>query len=71
MKPKDLIPPYTRSNQQIIMSDRVWYVPTKSNHNFSFPGWDHLDFFGNNNPVVIEYCSGNGAWIAKKVILMD
>ena len=66
MKPKDLIPPYTRANQQIVMSDRVWYVPIQFNSPFIFPGWSHPDYFGNDNPVAIEYCSGNGAWIAKK-----
>jgi len=36
------------------------YAPEK----FSFPGWEAL--FGNNQPLCIEYCSGNGAWIAAK-----
>lgn len=68
MKPEELKPPCPRDDQRIIISDRVWYVPerTKVASDFIFPGWNHADLFDNDHPVVIEYCSGNGAWIAKK-----
>jgi tRNA (guanine-N7-)-methyltransferase len=29
-----------------------------------FPKWK--DIFGNDNPVIIEYCTGNGTWLAEK-----
>lgn len=68
MRPADLIPPCSREERRILISDRVWYIPTvesKQDNLFVFPGWNHPDLFGNDNPVVIEYCSGNGDWIAK------
>lgn len=52
------------------MCDRIWYVPqrTATEEEFIFPGWSHKTFFNNSNPVSIEYCSGNGAWIAAKAM---
>src|SRR5262249_53916329 len=32
------------------------------------PSWEHPELFGNSNPVHIEYCSGNGAWIAARAL---
>lgn len=68
MKPEQLKPPCPRENQRILINDRVWYVPerTQTQSNFIFPGWEHVDLFGNDHPVIVEYCSGNGAWIASK-----
>lgn len=73
MKPQDLIPPCSREEKHVCIHERVWYVPIFSSEKiqlnpFVFPGWDHPDFFGNNNPVHVEYCSGNGAWIAEKAV---
>jgi len=50
------------------MEDRIFYVPSRcaTYDDFAFPGWDHPTIFGNDNPVMIEYCSGNGAWVAEK-----
>lgn len=66
MKPEDLIPPFPKSERKIVIHDRVWYLPDPhlAENNFIFPGWHHPDLFSNTNPVCIEYCSGNGAWIA-------
>lgn len=68
MKPEELTPPFPRNDQRIVIHDRVWYIPerTRSPDEFVFPGWNHVDLFHNDHPVVIEYCSGNGAWIASK-----
>lgn len=68
MKPTDLKPPFKWDNRQILINDRVWYVPARVENNFVFPGWEHPDLFGNNNPVCVEYCSGNGAWLAAKAL---
>jgi tRNA (guanine-N7-)-methyltransferase len=70
MKPKDLVVPFGWDDRSILINDRIWYVPerTPSSEDFIFPGWDHADFFGNFNPVCMEYCSGNGAWIAAKAM---
>ena len=68
MKPEELTPPFPRDDQRIVIHDRVWYIPERTRYpdEFAFPGWNHIDLFGNENPVIIEYCSGNGAWIASK-----
>lgn len=68
MKPENLKSPFSWENRRIMIKDRILYVVECPNQSFDFPGWDHPDIFGNNNPVKIEYCSGNGAWIAEKAI---
>lgn len=68
MKPKQLKPPTTWEERKVLISDRVWYVPEYySNYqDFCFPGWGSPELFGNDRPVVIEFCSGNGSWIADR-----
>jgi len=68
MRPENLKSPYKLSERKVLIEDRVWYVPLQGTapSDFSFPGWDCKTFFGNSNPVHIEYCSGNGTWIAEK-----
>ncbi|MEC7840403.1 MAG: tRNA (guanine(46)-N(7))-methyltransferase TrmB [Chlamydiota bacterium] len=69
MKPVDLKPPFIdREERRAIIQDRVWYVPdvNRENEDFEFPGWNHPLLFGNDNPVYVEYCSGNGAWILER-----
>ncbi len=70
MKPEDLKVPFRWEERCILIKDRVWYLPNYYDHynNFVFPGWNHHDVFGNDNPVYVEYCSGNGAWIAAKAM---
>jgi tRNA (guanine-N7-)-methyltransferase len=68
MKPSDLKAPFPWNNRQVLIEDRIFYVPTRCEtyDDFSFPGWNHPLLFNNDNPIRIEYCSGNGAWIAEK-----
>jgi len=69
MKPKQLIPPFKFGELwKVCIADRVWYVPDRegTEGSFEFPGWEHPDLFGNGNPVYVEYCSGNGSWVAEK-----
>jgi len=68
MKPEDLKSPFPWAERKILIKDQVWYVPKDCipSSPFSFNGWEHSEFFGNQNPVFLEYCSGNGAWIADK-----
>lgn len=75
MKPEDLILPFARNEQRIVIHDRMWYVPKLKGHeqknrsnDFHFPGWESAEFFENKNPVYVEYCSGNGSWIASKAV---
>ena len=68
MKPKNLKYPFSWEERRILVQDRVWYVPEHYNDHtaFQFPGWNHPDIFGNDQPICVEYCSGNGTWIAEK-----
>lgn len=68
MRPEDLKSPFTWDERQILIKDRVWFVPDycKAYDAFQFPGWKDPQIFGNEGPVYLEYCSGNGSWIASK-----
>jgi tRNA (guanine-N7-)-methyltransferase len=68
MKPVDLKVPFEWENRQIMIDDHIWYVPgyQETAQAFTFPGWSDPSIFEKNQPVVIEYCSGNGAWIVEK-----
>ncbi len=70
MKPEHLKSPFSWGERKVQIHDRVWYAPEYSVHDgaFIFPGWEHPDLFGNQNPVQVEYCSGNGAWIAARAL---
>jgi tRNA (guanine-N7-)-methyltransferase len=70
MRPEDLKPPFPKDDRRIVIHDRVWYVPAPhfTQNDYIFPGWEHPDFFGNANPTCIEYCSGNGTWIAEQAL---
>jgi tRNA (guanine-N7-)-methyltransferase len=70
MKPKHLKSPRTWETREVIINDRIWYVPEYYDRfqDFKFPGWDAPELFGNKNPVYVEYCSGNGAWIEEKAL---
>lgn len=68
MKPKDLIIPFTWQERRPHIEDQVFYVPEYYDNYqaFTFPSWDDPSLFGNQNEVLIEYCSGNGNWILEK-----
>jgi len=67
MKPKDLKPPFSWESRYVLLEDKVFYIPERYDYaHFTFPGWEAI--FGNNNPVYIEYCSGNGDWIIDQAL---
>jgi tRNA (guanine-N7-)-methyltransferase len=70
MKSKDLKPPFDWNDREVLIHDRIWYVPLRYNleKEFVFPGWESPELFGNSNPVHVEYCSGNGGWIIEKAL---
>lgn len=70
MKPKNLKHPFPWEKRTVLIQDRVWYVPDfLDNYSFfQFPGWSSSELFANQNPIYVEYCSGNGAWIAQKAM---
>ena len=69
MRPEELKLPFSWETPCTCIDDRVWYVSECSTAGFAFPGWSDSQLFGNSQPVCIEYCSGNGAWIAEKARL--
>jgi tRNA (guanine-N7-)-methyltransferase len=68
MKPEDLKHPFRWEERHILFRDRILYIPPQYEdyQSFTFPGWGRTELFSNENPVCIEYCSGNGAWITAK-----
>ncbi len=68
MKPKDLEYPFNWEEREVILKDRILYVPEYyfEYEKFQMPSWESNEVFGNSNPVHIEYCSGNGMWIFEK-----
>jgi tRNA (guanine-N7-)-methyltransferase len=68
MKPKDLKAAFTWEERRPMIVDRIFHVPNHYDRHdeFYFPGWDDHSLFGNRNPVCIEYCAGNGAWIVDR-----
>jgi tRNA (guanine-N7-)-methyltransferase len=69
MKPEDFKPQHSKEERLIYIQDRVWLIPPDrlpAGNTFEFPGWNSPLLFGNDNPIAIEYCSGNGTWIAEK-----
>lgn len=68
MKPHELKSPFKWKDRKVLIHDRVWYVPDQYEDfaSFSFPGWSDPLIFDQAKPVCLEYCSGNGSWIAEK-----
>lgn len=67
MRPEQLKYPYNNGEpKEIFVEGRVWYLPVSPKKPYCFCGWEAEEFFGCERPVFIEYCSGNGAWIAEK-----
>lgn len=68
MKPADYKYPFKWPDRHVLLQDQVFFVPLRLEKEdpFVFPGWNDPALFGNELPVRVEYCSGNGAWIAAK-----
>ncbi len=66
MQPKNLKFPYTWEERHPEIKDGVLFVPDHydQHQEWALPPWEEI--FGNSNPVIIEYCTGNGTWIAEK-----
>jgi tRNA (guanine-N7-)-methyltransferase len=66
MQTKNLKFPYTWQERRPEIHEGVLFIPDyyDKHEEWTLPSWEVL--FGNTNPVVIEYCSGNGTWIAEK-----
>jgi tRNA (guanine-N7-)-methyltransferase len=66
MQPKDLKFPYRWDERRPLIADGVLFIPDYygDHQAWKFPAWQEI--FQNDCPVVVEYCAGNGAWIAEK-----
>ena len=58
---KDLNLPFSYEDRRPVLLDRFFYVPSRYEYS-----QESLPFFEKEQPVAIEYCSGNGQWIAEK-----
>jgi tRNA (guanine-N7-)-methyltransferase len=60
--------PFVWKERYVLIQDRVWYVPDGYDalDQFKFPGWVDPQTFSEERPICLEYCSGNGDWIAAK-----
>lgn len=62
--------PFQVDDRRPMISDRVLFVPEyyDKHQEWAFPGWDDPSLFGKKGPLFIEYCTGNGTWIAQKAL---
>ena len=51
-----------------MLLDRLLYVPRfyEQHEEWTPIPWSDPQIFGNEKPVILEYCSGNGQWICEK-----
>jgi tRNA (guanine-N7-)-methyltransferase len=68
MKPKNLKCPFTWETRRPLLTDGVLFVPQYyQNHaEWGVLNLEDPEVFKRPAPVVVEYCSGNGAWIIEK-----
>jgi tRNA (guanine-N7-)-methyltransferase len=66
MKPKDLKAVFTWEDRKPLLKDGVQYVPDYYFRHEEYVMPEFHMIFQNNNPVYLEYCSGNGDWIINK-----
>ncbi len=67
VKAKEFRIPFTWEERRIMIEDGVWFMPPAMPHDpFQFTGWDLL--FKKQQPIKVEYCSGNGSWIVEKAM---
>jgi tRNA (guanine-N7-)-methyltransferase len=66
MRPKDLKSTFTWETRAPLLKDKILYVPSyySKHEEFSMPPLKEV--FGNEAPIHIEYCTGNGDWIIEK-----
>ena len=68
MKSKYLYHPTSWEERRPLFHEGVFFL-AKHYHDYSlfpFPKWSDPLCFGNENPVHVEFCSGNGSWIIEK-----
>jgi tRNA (guanine-N7-)-methyltransferase len=66
MRPKDIKYPFTWDERRPLIHEGVLFVPEYYTRHREWTMPSLSDIFGNQNPVQIEFCSGNGTWITEK-----
>jgi tRNA (guanine-N7-)-methyltransferase len=68
VKSTDLRIPFVWAERRPILLDRFLYVPGyyDRHEEWTVVSWSDPQIFGNDLPVMIEYCSGNGQWICER-----
>lgn len=66
MKPKTLRFPFRWIERKPIFSDGVLFVPRHYDQHDAWPKEELQTVFSSFSSIAIEYCSGNGLWIAQK-----
>lgn len=67
-KRTDLRIPFVWKDRHPVFLERLLYIPGfyDKHKEWSVLPWSDERFFHQNNPVMIEYCSGNGEWICDR-----
>lgn len=69
MRPSDLKSPFSKCKKHLLIQDAIFYLPKRCpSFDFQFPGWADPTVFKREAPLKIEYCSGNGDWIAARAL---
>lgn len=66
MKPKTLRFPFRWIERKPILSDNVLFVPKHYDQHEAWPKEELKAIYASFPSIAIEYCSGNGLWIAEK-----
>lgn len=64
----DLKIPFEWKDRRPVFLDKFFYIPSfyEGNRDVQVKDWQSPDIFPSKAPVYVEYCSGNGQWIAAK-----
>lgn len=65
-KPADLIIPFSFKDRRAEIIDRMLVLPNFYENHEKFGKISFENIFFNQNPIQIEFCSGNGQWIIDK-----
>lgn len=68
IKAKDLTYPFSWEARKPAIHKQVLFIPKHYDQHkeFRFPSWEEPELFGRSGKIMIEFCSGNGAWIANR-----
>jgi tRNA (guanine-N7-)-methyltransferase len=59
--------PFKWKDRKVLWHEKVLFVPDRLEV-YTFPEFLIESLFGNSNPLHVEYCSGNGAWVIAKAL---